>query len=79
MATTIERKDKKSYPIPADDLVPGRIYEGQDGLLYVGVHYYADHNVYAVGLGHDQLIGEFKDDDEQDFMFREVTAVVTIS
>jgi hypothetical protein len=79
MALTIRRDSTHTYPLNLSDLIEGEVYEGTDGMLYVGCDFYDKHGIYigATGLGHNAFV----DDQVSDvvFAFREVNAVITIS
>lgn len=79
MALTIKYVPQHTYTIKLTDLKNGEIYEGSDGLLYVGCCHYDNlgHLIGATGLGHDAIVDDQASDSV--FAFREVDAVITIS
>lgn len=66
----------KVFSLHGEDLVHGVVYEGVDGLFYIGVDLKPFPNLKAIGLGNDFYIYTSNDGDE--IMFREVTANLTI-
>lgn len=79
MALTIRRDKIHTYSLRLIDLTVGEVYEGIDGMLYVGCNFDSNDGAYigAIGLGHNAYIDDLASDPV--FTFREVTAVITIN
>lgn len=79
MALTIRRDKIHTYPLNVSELTEGVVYEGTDGMLYVGCDFHNKDGFYigAVGLGHNAYVDSQVSD--KGFFFREVDAVITIN
>lgn len=79
MALTIKRGENHIFPLSLSDLTEGEVYEGSDGMLYVGCDFYDKEGFFigAIGLGHRAYVDSQVSD--KGFFFREVDAVITIN
>lgn len=73
---------KETHPLQGKDLQPGLIYEGTDGLLYVGINHSAirdawGNEVHADGINHDAYAHSGDHGDLGELSFREVNATIT--
>ena len=75
MSLIIDRKPPIKHDLYAKDLVWGQIYEGSDGLLYLGAHLQGT-SILAVGVGNDYYVDSSTEDEQ--ITFREIDVVLTI-